>query len=162
MPDVVCNTSPIQYLYQVSFLHVLQELYGQVVIPEGVFTELDAGRMSGIALPDVKSLSWLSVRYVRERTLLQMVSGLGTGEKQVLALALEKPGSLAILDDLMARRYASFLGIRFTGTLGILLKAKEKGLLQAVAPVLDQLEALQFRLDPKTREAVLKLAKETS
>ena len=107
MPDVICNTSPIQYLYQ-------------------------------------------------------MVSGLGTGEKQVLALALEKPRSLAILDDLMARRYASFLGIRFTGTLGILLKAKEKGLLQAVAPVLDQLEALQFRLDPKTREAVLKLAKETS
>ena len=97
MPDVVCNTSPIQYLYQVNFLHVLQELYGQVVIPEGVFTELDAGRMSGIALPDVKSLSWLSVKYVRERTLLQMVSGLGTGEKQVLALALEKPGSLAIL-----------------------------------------------------------------
>jgi predicted nucleic acid-binding protein len=137
-------------------------LYGLIAIPEGVFTELDAGRMRGIALPDVKSLSWLSVRYVRERTLLQMVSGLGAGEKQVLALALENPGSLAILDDLMARRYASFLGIRFTGTLGILLKAKEKGLLQAVAPVLDQLEALQFRLDPKTREAVLKLAKETT
>jgi predicted nucleic acid-binding protein len=137
-------------------------LYGQIAIPEGVSAELDAGRMTGIALPEVKSLSWLSVSFVRERTLLQMVSGLGTGEKQVLALALEKPGSLAILDDLMARRYAYFLGIRFTGTLGILLKAKEKGLLQAVAPVLVQLEALQFRLDPKTREAVLDLAKETS
>ncbi|MGA2936559.1 MAG: DUF3368 domain-containing protein [Syntrophobacteraceae bacterium] len=162
MPDVICNTSPIQYLYQANFLHILHELYGLIAIPVGVFTELDAGRISGISLPDVKSLSWLSVRYVREQTLLQMVSGLGAGEKQVLALALENPGSLAILDDLMARRYASFLGIRFTGTLGILLKAKEKRLLQAVAPVLGQLEALHFRLDPKTPDAVLKLAKETT
>ncbi len=142
MPDVICNTSPIQYLYQVNCLHILQELYGQIAIPEGVFTELEAGRITGIALPDVKSLSWLSVRYVRERTLLQMVSGLGAGEKQVLALALEKPGSLAIRDDLTARRYASFLGIRFTGTLGILLRAKEKGLLEAVAPIVNQLQAL--------------------
>ena len=162
MPEVICNTSPIQYLHQVNFLHIMRELYGLITIPEGVLTELDAGRMAGIALPDVKSVSWVSVQYVREPTLLQMVSDLGIGEKQVLALALEKPGSIAILDDLMARRYASFLGIRFTGTLSILLKAKEKGLVQTVAPVLDQLEALQFRLDPKTREAVLKLAKETT
>ncbi|SPJ13889.1 conserved hypothetical protein [Syntrophobacter sp. SbD2] len=84
MPDVICNTSPIQYLYQVNLFHILKELYGQIVIPEGVSAELDAGRMTGIALPDVKSLSWLSVSFVRERTLLQMVSGLGTGEKQVL------------------------------------------------------------------------------
>ncbi len=97
MPDVICNTSPVQYLYQVNFLYILQELYGQIAIPEGVFTELDAGRMAEIALPDVKSPSRLSVRYVRERTLLQMASGLGAGEKQVLALALKKAGSLAIL-----------------------------------------------------------------
>jgi predicted nucleic acid-binding protein len=141
-------------------LHVLHELYGLIVIPEGVLAELDAGRMAGVSLPDLKSLSWFSVNYVRERTLLKLVSALGAGEKEVLALAVEKPGALAILDDLLARRHASFLGIRFTGTLGILLKSKEKGLLDAVAPVLDQLEALQFRLDPKTREAVLKLSKE--
>ena len=70
MREVICNTSPIQYLHQMNFLHILQELYGQISIPEGVFTELDAGRTTGIALPDVKSLSWISVQYVRERTLL--------------------------------------------------------------------------------------------
>ncbi len=70
MPDVICNTSPIQYLYQVNLLHILKELYGHIAIPEGVCAELDAGRMTGIALPEVKSLSWLSVSFVRERTLL--------------------------------------------------------------------------------------------
>jgi predicted nucleic acid-binding protein len=161
MPDVICNTSPIQYLHQVNLLHILRELYGLIAIPEGVLAELHAGLMMGISLPDVKSLSWFSVKYVRERNLLKMVSGLGAGEKEVLGLALETPGSLVILDDLPARRYASFLGVRLTGTLGLLLKAKEKGIIDAVLPVLDQLEALQFRLDPKTRRAVLKLARET-
>jgi len=162
MLEVICNTSPIQYLHQVNLLHLLPELYGVIAIPEGVLTELDAGRRVGISLPDVKLLPWLSVKYIRERNLLPMISGLGIGEKEVLALALEMPESLAVLDDLLARRHAFFIGIRFTGTLGILLKAKEKGLLDALTPVLDLLDNLQFRLDPKTRKTVLNLAKESS
>jgi len=117
MLEVICNTSPIQYLHQVNLLHLLPELYGVIAIPEGVLTELDAGRRVGISLPDVKLLPWLSVKYIRERNLLPMISGLGTGEK---------------------------------------------GLLDALTPVLDLLDNLQFRLDPKTRKTVLNLAKESS
>jgi uncharacterized protein len=162
MPEVICNTSPIQYLHQVNLLDLLPELYGAIVIPEGVAAELDAGLRAGISLPDAKLLPWLSVKYIHERNLLPMISGLGIGEKEVLALAVVTTQSLAVLDDFLARRYASFIGIRFTGTLGILLKAKEKGLLDTVTPVLDLLEDLQFRLDPQTRKAVLKLAREAS
>lgn len=61
----------------------------------------------------------------------------------------------------MARRYAHLLGLSFTGTLGVLLKAKQGGHIPAVQPVLDRLEALRFRLDPVTRAAVLRLAGET-
>ena len=53
MPDVICNTSAIQYLHQTNLLHLLHELYGLIVIPEGVLTELDAGRRAGVSLPDV-------------------------------------------------------------------------------------------------------------
>ena len=52
------------------------------------------------------------------------------------------------------------LNLALTGTLGVLLKAKETGLLPAVAPVLERLEHLRFRLDPETRQAVLRLAGE--
>ena len=52
------------------------------------------------------------------------------------------------------------LGIRLTGTLGILLDAKKKGLIPAVSPVLDELDRLRFRVSPVTRAAVLKLAGE--
>lgn len=77
-----------------------------------------------------------------------------------MGLAKSRPDTLAVLDDALARRHASLLGVSFTGTLGILLKAKAAGLLDSAGPVVDELTQLGFRLDPKTREAVLRLAEE--
>ena len=65
-----------------------------------------------------------------------------------------------ILDDALARQYARILKLGRTGTLGVLLKAKQAGLLPALAPVLDRLQHLRFRMDPETRQAVLRLAGE--
>ena len=90
----------------------------------------------------------------------QLGPHLGRGEREVLLLALQTPDSLALLDDAMARRQARVLGINFTGTLGVLLRAKQAGLLSEIAPVVEELDRLEFRLDTKTRAAVLKLAGE--
>lgn len=65
-----------------------------------------------------------------------------------------------ILDDALARSYAQQLSISVTGTLGVLLKGKQSGYIETIAPLLDQLNALNFRLAPATRAAVLKLANE--
>lgn len=78
----------------------------------------------------------------------------------MLSLAVERTEALAILDDALAREFASHLGVSFTGTLGILLRAKTAGLLGAVKPTVDRLEELGFRLDAATRAAVLDLAGE--
>ena len=83
-----------------------------------------------------------------------------TGRVRLLALALETPGSSVILDDALGRRAAELLGIPFTGTLGLLLSAKEKNLIPAVAPILDRLSELRFRASTRTRSAVLQLAGE--
>jgi len=91
---------------------------------------------------------------------LPLVTDLGPGESQVLALALEMPGTTVILDDSLARRTAEALHIPLTGTLGVLLSAKRKGLMGEIAPVLDHLQALRFRVSPVTRTVVLKLAGE--
>jgi uncharacterized protein len=72
------------------------------------------------------------------------------------------PDVVVILDDAVARRVAEALGLPLIGTLGIILEAKRKGLIPAVAPFLEQLQASGFRLAPHTQAAVLKLAKETS
>ena len=93
---------------------------------------------------------------------LPLVTDLGPGETQVLALALESPDAIVILDDGLARQVAETIGIKLTGTLGILLDAKRAGLITEVAPLLDQLQALRFRLSAQTRAAVLKLAGEST
>ena len=85
---------------------------------------------------------------------------MGRGEAEVLALALESADPVVMLDDAVGRRAAELLGIRLTGTLGLLLDAKRKGLVPTVAPVLDELDRLRFRVAPATRAAVLKLAGE--
>ena len=65
-----------------------------------------------------------------------------------------------MLDDASARRQARLLGIPVTGTLGMLLKAKQIGRLAEIRPIVDRLESLHFFLDPNTRKIVLKIAGE--
>ena len=67
-----------------------------------------------------------------------------------------------LLDDAVARQHAGRLSLRFTGTLGILIKAKQSGLVIEIASILDKLESKGFRLDQKTHAAVIKLAGETA
>ena len=160
MPDVICNTSPLQYLHQADLLHLLPSLFGSVTVPPAVVADLDRGRRRGVSLPEIGNLPWLSVRSVRNRRLLPLVTGLGLGEKEVLALGLESSDPLLVLDDRHARRHAVTAGLEITGTLGILLLAKERGLLDAVQPAVERLQALRFRLSVSVHHKVLALASE--
>ncbi len=160
MPAVICNTSVLQYLHQIDRLDLLPALFGQVQIPYAVVAELDEGKRQNISLPTLEGLSWVTIRPVRDRTLLPLVTSLGDGEKEVLALGLEATNALLVLDDRNARRYAIEAGLEVTGTLGILVLAKEGGLIDSIRPALDRLQALQFRLSAKTRQTVLALAGE--
>jgi predicted nucleic acid-binding protein len=85
---------------------------------------------------------------------------LGPGETAALALALESADAITILDDALARRHAEVLGLRLTGTLGVLLDAKRAGLIARVMPLIEDLQSLGFRLSGQTRDAMLCLAGE--
>ena len=160
MGEVISNTSPIQYLYQAGLLDLLPKLFGRITIPEAVVDELAEGKRVGIELPDVTQLGWVTIGTVSAPSLLPLIRDLGPGERQVLALALERRGARVLLDDRLARRVALALDIPLTGTLGVLLRAKEEGHLETVGPILDRLDGLGFRLDPETRAVALRLANE--
>jgi uncharacterized protein len=161
MPEVITDTSPIQYLYQIAQLDLLPTLYGQIKMPQAVADELHQGRIQGISLPDPASLSWITLGPVHPSRLIPDQPNLGAGEREVLSLAIAIPASLVILDDALARNYAQQLQVAMTGTLGVLLKGKQSGYVEAIAPLLDKLDTLNFRLAPATRAAVLKLANES-
>jgi uncharacterized protein len=144
----------------VGALHLLPALVKTIVIPPAVKAELDVGRTLRLNLPDLESLSWVVVRSPSSSMALPLVTDLGAGEREVLALALESPDSVCILDDALARQVAKTLQLRMTGTLGVLIDAKRAGIIPAVRPLLDQLQSLGFRAAAHTRAAVLELAGE--
>jgi predicted nucleic acid-binding protein len=141
MPErvVVSNTSPLLYLHQVGQLDLLAKLYQRVVVPSAVRDELRVGARRGVSTPEVDEIPWLEVRTPADMTLLPLVIDLGAGEAEALALALASPESLVILDDALGRRIAHHLELAYTGTLGVLVKAKKEGHLPAVKPVLEAL-----------------------
>lgn len=161
MPEIISNTSPLQYLHQLGLLDVLPKLVTTVTVPPAVQDELTAGLKMGLNLPDLNSLDWIIVRRPSSSAALPMVTDLGAGEREVLALALETPDSVCVLDDALARQIASALQLRITGTLGILIDAKRTALIPAIRPQLDQLHNLGFRLAAHTRAAVLRMAGES-
>jgi uncharacterized protein len=161
MPEyVISNTSPLFYLHRLGQLDLLQKLYSRLLVPEAVVDELQAGRDQGEDVPEVTSYDWIEVRAVRMPDVVTLISDLGAGEAQVLALALEVPGSLVLLDDRLARAVARMRNIRLMGPAGVLLKAKQEGHTSAVAPLLDRLLQLDFRLSDAVKACILKLAQE--
>lgn len=122
------------------------------------------GRQWALTFPISVLFIGSEVRQPASAPALPLVTDLGAGETAVLALALESKDAVVVLvvvlDDGVARRVAAALHLKLTGTLGVLLDAKRAGLIPALAPILDQLDVLRFRLARRTRAAVLKLAGE--
>jgi predicted nucleic acid-binding protein len=157
---VICNTSPLLYLHQVGHLDLLPRMYRQVRIPLAVQRELQAGAQRGVNVPDTSAMEWLRVTPLTDTTLLPVVIDLGPGEAEAIALAVAHPGSLLILDDSLGRRIAHLNRVTYTGTLGVLLKAKTEGLLTSVAPVIDALRNTTMHLTEPLIGMVLKEAGE--
>ncbi len=161
MADHIVDTSPLCYLHRAGILHVLPAIFGRVIVPGQVVAELSAGREHGHDLPEPLFLPWADVRTVLPLSPeLESFGRLDAGERAVLTLALAMPGSVAIIDDLPARRVAKSLGVNVTGTLHVIVVAKQRGLVPAVRPLLDRLQELKFRVSADLLDHVLALADE--
>ena len=75
-------------------------------------------------------------------------------------MALETPNSTVILDDYKARKIAEKLGIVFTGTIGVIIKAKLKGIIPSIKPLLEKIKQTDFRLSEEIEFEAIKEAKE--
>jgi predicted nucleic acid-binding protein len=157
--EAICDTSPLQYLHQIGFLHLLAEFYTETLIPPAVVSELDRGKAIGVDL-HVRALPWLKIQAPEGMDKAPTAADLGAGEKEVLVLGLELPGAVVILDERLGRLHAEALKLTFTGTLGILLRAKVEGRISRIDPLLAHLDRLGFRLSAKTHAAVLRQAGE--
>ncbi|MBE9158375.1 DUF3368 domain-containing protein [Nodosilinea sp. LEGE 06152] len=154
------NTSPLLYLHQVGQLSILPKLYGTIIAPAAVEQELFIGRERGVDVPDLTDLNWLHIQTIESALTVPNIVDLGRGEAEVIALGLQNPTGLLILDDQLGRRIAALSQLRYTGTLGILVKAKQAGYLTTVSPVIAKLKTKGMWLTPTIVQTVLELAGE--
>lgn len=150
MPLVITDASILIGLEQIGHLHLLPGLFDEVVAPPAVVAEFGHR-------PD-----WLREVSVADRTLVTAHRAhlLDEGEAEAIALAREHPGATLLMDERRGRRYAEALGIPIVGTAGLLVRAKQRGLIAEVRPLLDDLRAVGFWLSDPLYALVLALAGE--
>jgi uncharacterized protein len=156
---VVVNTTPIITLSVVDRLDLLRQLFGSVIIPPAVRREVLAGgtRAGAGAL---KAASWRRETPLREPGRADLLTDLDRGEAEVLALALETGARLVILDERLGRWHARRLRLPLTGTLGVLLLGKEKGALDELGPLIQEIRAAGVWLAEPLVQRVLEMAGE--
>ncbi len=149
---VVTNASPLIYLSILNRISLLGKLFSEVYLPEAVYKEVV---IRGRGQPGAKETQaaidegWLHRITVKNRTAVDgLLDELHLGEAEAIVLARELDTGRVILDDRAARSKASLMGLWVTGTIGILLLAKDKGVVGNIQEDLDSLRQHNFRISP--------------
>jgi len=145
MPEpIIIDTSSLIALERINLLQILCKIYKEVVIPESVIKEF--GNLS---------LSCLSIRKVESNLLKLLITdlNLGKGEADVIALA-SQTGLKIIIDDLKARKVAENMGLKLTGTIGVLLKAERLGLIASAQEKVRELREKGFYVSEQLLEDI--------
>jgi predicted nucleic acid-binding protein len=151
MPEIIISdTSCLILLKKIGQLQLLPTLYAQIFVTSLIVKEFGSDLPAEIVVRDAQDLNLI-------KTLSLTVD---EGEASAIALAFEIEDSILVLDDRKARKFASSLGLRLTGTLGILLKAKQLGVLPSVKQSLDELRKTDFRISQHIIDRMVKEAGE--
>lgn len=160
MRKVIVNSTPLIALCKVNQLELLHSVYGEITIPQAVFNEVT--QKNDLVKKEVASASWVHVEAVRDTKARRMYRAkLHEGEVEVMILAQEHEGEhLVIIDDNAARKTAQFLGLTLTGTIGVLIKAKELGYIDAVMPFVNRMEESEIYFSESLKARVKRLSHE--
>lgn len=145
MKAIIADTSCLIIYDKIDRLGILQEMFPDLMVTTEVANEF--GELPG----------WITIQEVIEQEAYKkLAEELGKGEASSIALALEFEECLLIIDERKGRKIAEDLGIDTIGSLGILIKAKEKGVINEVREILELIDRTDFRISQSIREVVLK------
>lgn len=140
---VISDSSCLILLSKIGRLDILKGLYQEIFIPEAVYEEVTAKKDTAESL--LQTSDWIRVCKVIDRDRLEdMPPQLHLGEREAILLYTDLNADLIIIDDNNARKEAARRGLRITGIIGILARAKDAGMIPAVRPLVEQLEREHF------------------
>lgn len=154
----VTNSGSLIHLSWIGHLSLLPALFEEVLVPQAVRDEVlraEAGVRGLVALREAFAADWLEVRTVADPVAVAALqTDLDRGESEAIVLMREAGADLLLLDDRRARAAAQREGLPLIGTLGILRLARERGLIPAVLPFLDELRQHGFRISANLVEQI--------
>jgi hypothetical protein len=159
MLKTVSNTTPIISLLKLNRLEILQKLYTEVYIPFAVYEEIEAGKSKGY-YKDLSKIGWINIIGIQDKQAIKYFLDLDAGEAEAIVLATEIGADLIILDEKLGRFHAKHAGLKGTGTIGVLIKAKRDGFIKELKPLLTELTDKEVWISEKLRTEVLKIVGE--
>lgn len=159
--ELVCNTGPIIALVAgTGSLKILRDLYERVIIPYEVECELLA---HGGSLPGAEEFikaSWLDKRIEAVSATPFLANSLDPGERAVVQVAVDEKIGTVCIDEAVGRRIARLHGLKVTGSLGVLIQAKQMGHNLCIAGIISRMQQRGIRLGTDVINAALELAGE--
>lgn len=153
---VIADATPLIGLARIEHLWLLQELFEEIVVPQAVYAEVAGVDSELTGAAELRTVPWLRRQALADRSKVDYLrADLDPGEAEVLVLADELNADLVLLDETKARLAAEMLGLRFIGTIGVLLLAKRTGKVAALRPLLDNLRAERFYVSTHLYEMTL-------
>ena len=153
---IICNATPLIAFARIGQLALLQKVVGTLVIPNAVAREISVYSDIQHGLIDLAQEPWISVQTVQSEAQVHLLlPTLDHGEAEVIALALERAAGLVLIDELTGRKVAESLQLTVSGSVGILIQAKQMGEISAVKPFLDEMMQRGIRYSPRFVTAIL-------
>jgi predicted nucleic acid-binding protein len=152
---VVSNTTPLIGLAAIQRLDLLRDIFGKVHIAEAVHQE-------AISIEaELAAVDWIEIVKIKDQLAVDvLLDELDLGEAETIILARELGADWVLMDEKKGRRKLTQLGLSKIGTVGILLKAKQLGLLAIIQPDLEKLRHQGFSISQPVIDALLKQAGE--
>lgn len=157
MNEIISNATPLIAFARIGQLPLMQKIVGNLIIPEAVAEEISAYTSASSGSIILANELWIQIESLKSDTQMQLLlPTLDRGEAAVIALALERKASLVLIDELTGRKVAKSLQLNVSGSVGLLIKAKQTGKIEAVRPLLQAMQKAGIHYSQRFIDAVLK------
>jgi predicted nucleic acid-binding protein len=158
---IVADAGPLIGLARIGRLELLRSLFASTILPSAVYTECvyASGKPGAAAIARAVDDRWLTVRALSKPVPRDLPVGIGLGEREAIALALQLVCPV-LVDDKLARAAAQSAGLSVIGTGGLLLAAKSRSLIPSVGSALEELQGAGYHFSQELITKILELAGE--
>ena len=155
---IISNATPLIAFAKINQLSLLRQIVGELTIPDAVAKEISDYTHNKTGFIDLEQETWINRQAITAKEQLALLlPSLDRGEAEVITLALEEKAKLVLIDELTGRKVAESLNLNVSGSVGILIKAKQLGEIEEVKPFLDAMLKQGIYFSQRFIDAVLQL-----